>query len=160
MYILKNIKKIFRMGAIQLLCFLFFWGFSYNINAQSGLCDPNVPFYVADLTASPNATWVSPSDSRQGNCCGTSFPDRCIEFEITLHPGAIGINFEIASGAVPPGALYYQINCGPLIHVGDPICLVGQGPHVLTFCKPGNNQNTYQITSIPNPQVSPPQVGR
>lgn len=29
------------------------------------------------------------------------------------------------------------------------------GPHILTFCKPGNNQNTYSITSIPGAASGP-----
>jgi hypothetical protein len=67
---------------------------------------------------------------------------------------AIGINFQIASGAIPPGALYYQINCGPPIPVGQPICLNGPGPHILTFCKPGNNTNSFAIISLPMPAIS------
>ncbi|MDI1355522.1 MAG: hypothetical protein PSX36_11410, partial [bacterium] len=64
----------------------------------------------------------------------------------------MGINFQIY-GAVPPGALFYQIGCGPPIAVGSPICLNGQGPHVLTFCKPGNNINSYGIISTPRPAI-------
>jgi hypothetical protein len=51
----------------------------------------------------------------QRMCCGAMSPDVCVEFSITLAPGANGISFNIASGAVPPGALYYQINCGPIV---------------------------------------------
>ncbi|PLW95187.1 MAG: hypothetical protein C0592_00560, partial [Marinilabiliales bacterium] len=129
---------------------------SPGANAQSGLCDPGVPFYTCDLTGQPNGTWVSPPDVRTGFCCGAVNPDRCIEFEITLDPGTVAINFDIASGAVPPGAMFYQINCGPPVPVGTPICLSGAGPHTLTFCKPGNNPNTYAITAIGAPEVSPP----
>ena len=93
--------------------------------------------------------------ARNGLCCSAVAPDKCMQFNITLDNDAVGINFQIASGAVPPGALYYQIECGPLIPVGSPICVSGPGPHRLTFCKPGNNLNTYAITSIPRPKVSP-----
>jgi gliding motility-associated-like protein len=65
----------------------------------------------------------------------------------------MGINFGISSGAIPPGAIFYQINCGPPIAIGTPICLSGAGPHILTFCKPGNNINTYTISAIPKPVV-------
>ncbi len=116
---------------------------------QSGLCDPNVPYYYADLSGDPMGTYISPQDSRQGLCCTASNPDRCIEFEVLLHPASVGLAFDIFSGAEPPGALFYQINCGPPIPVGEPICLSGQGPHVITFCKPGANPNQYSITSIP-----------
>jgi gliding motility-associated-like protein len=118
-------------------------------------CDPITPFFQADLSNSPDATWTSPLTNRQGQCCDVTNPDVCVEFEITLHEDAIAINFEISSGAVPPGALFYQINCGPEIPVGDPICLSGAGPHLLTFCKPGNNDNTFSITSYPSPSIGP-----
>lgn len=124
-------------------------------NAQSGLCDPNTPFYAVDLTGQPDGTWTSsPPKPRAGYCCGVTGNDKCIEFSITLDSNAAAINFQIASGAVPPGAMFYQIGCGPQTPVGTPICLNGPGPYTLTFCKPGNNQNTYSITSIPAPGTS------
>ncbi len=121
--------------------------------AQSGLCDPTVPFFTVNLTGQPAGTWISPNVARQDLCCGNSNPDRCIEFQITLDPGTVALNFYIASGAIPPGAMYYQINCGPPVAVGTPVCLTGPGPHTLTFCKPGNNPNTYGIIGIPAPGI-------
>lgn len=112
-------------------------------------CGPNVPSFTVDLTGNPQGTWTSPPVIRNDNCCGTTSPDRCVEFEITLDPNATGITFNIIGGAIPGGALFYQINCGPPTALGSPICLSGVGPHILTFCKPGNNDNIYQITSIP-----------
>lgn len=121
---------------------------TYTQNSFSQ-CSSNVPVVNVDLTGNPDSVWLSPNIIRDGNCCGTTPPDRCVKFIITLDPGAVAINFSIASGAVPGGAMFYQINCGPQQAVGSPICLDGVGPHILTFCKPGNNNNTYQITSIP-----------
>ncbi|HKR03651.1 MAG TPA: hypothetical protein VJY62_03370, partial [Bacteroidia bacterium] len=120
----------------------------------SQICDSITPAFIVNLTGQPNGTWISPTISRDGYCCGVTGSDKCIEFIITLDSSANGINFSIASGAVPPGALFYQINCGPPVAVGQPICLSGPGPHLLTFCKPGNNNNTYQITSIPQPALN------
>jgi gliding motility-associated-like protein len=108
-----------------------------------------------DLSASPNATWVSPYIVRDGNCCGTTNPDNCLEFIITLHPNAIAVSFDITGGAVPPGALFYQVDCGSITPVGSPICLTGAGPHHLTFCKPGNNSNEFSITSYSEPIIGP-----
>jgi gliding motility-associated-like protein len=125
---------------------------SNRISAQ--LCDPNTPFFTANLSGNPNGTWISPSSVRNGHCCSSTNPDVCIEFIITLDSLATGINFNIASGAVPPGALYYQIDCGPPTAVGQPICLNGPGPYHITFCKPGNNQNTYSITSYAPPVIN------
>ncbi|OGS76122.1 MAG: hypothetical protein A3D31_00675 [Candidatus Fluviicola riflensis] len=100
-------------------------------------------------------SWTSPLIDRLDNCCGTTAPDKCIEFVITLHPDAASVVFTIASGAIPPGALFYQIDCGPITPVGTPICLTGVGPFHLTFCKPGNNKNTFTIQTIPNPVFGP-----
>jgi gliding motility-associated-like protein len=119
------------------------------------ICGPNVPSINVDLSASPSATFQTPNIQRQGQCCGVTAPDQCLQFVITLHPDAQGINFQICAGAVPPGALFYQIACGPEIQVGQAICLDGAGPHILTFCKPGNNTNQYCITSIPAPSAGP-----
>lgn len=138
---------------VILIYLLFFT--NYSVFSQSGLCDSGVPFFNVNLSASPDAVWTSPNVSRQNLCCGQTGV-RCIEFQITLHPDAIAINFNIASGAIPPGSMFYQIDCGPPVVVGEPVCLSGVGPHTLTFCKPGNNANTYSVTSIPNPNISNP----
>ncbi|MCB0541381.1 MAG: hypothetical protein KDE33_27990, partial [Bacteroidetes bacterium] len=122
---------------------------THNIYGQSGLCDSNTPFYNVDLSSNPDSIWISPPDVRVGGCCGTSHPIRCIEFEVLLEPNAAGIIFDIYSGAMPSGALFYQVNCGPEIPIGEMICLEGPGPHTITFCKPGANQNEYTIQSIP-----------
>jgi len=117
-------------------------------------CDPLTPTFNVNLTGNPSGSWVSPTIQRVGYCCTAAGSDVCIEFMVTLDPLSTGINFNIVSGAVPPGALYYQVGCGPLVPVGQPICVFGVGPHRITFCKPGNNPNTYSITSIPAPFLS------
>lgn len=119
----------------------------------SQYCDSITPAMNVDLSASPNISWTSPMIARDGNCCGTVAPDNCLEFIITLHPNSIGVSFSIAAGAVPPGALFYQIDCGPPTPVGSVICLDGPGPHHLTFCKPGNNDNAFSIVSYSEPII-------
>lgn len=125
------------------------------IGVQSAFsqCDPWTPAFSVNLSSDPDSTWISPNVSRSGDCCsGTG--QTCVMFTVTLHALASGINFNIASGALPTGSLFYQVNCGPLTTIGTPICLNGAGPHVITFCKPGGNTNTYSITSIPAPAAS------
>ena len=139
----KTISSVFLL--IALLC-------SQKMMAQ--LCDPNTPFYTCNLTGNPNGTWQSPSNNRVGLCCSAVSPDVCVEILVTLDSEATGISFNIASGAVPPGALYYQIDCGVPTAVGQPICLNGPGPYHLTFCKPGNNPNSYSINSFGPPTIA------
>lgn len=125
----------------------------FSFSDVVGQCGPGTPSFTVNMVGSPTGTYTSPVIVRNDTCCGAVAPDVCLKFTIFLDPNAMGINFGIASGAIPPGALFYQINCGPPIAVGTPICLSGGGPHILTFCKPGNNNNTYSISSIPAPQV-------
>jgi large repetitive protein len=136
---------------------LFFSLFIINTGfSQSNPCTPNTPLYNVNLAGNPGGTWVSsPPIVRAGSCCGSVWPDRCVVFMITLDSATVAINFQIASGAVPGGAMFYQIDCSPPTPVGQPICLQGPGPYALTFCKPGSNLNTYQITAIAGPGASP-----
>lgn len=113
-------------------------------------CGPSTPVFIVNLTASVNATWISPNVQRSDTCCGTQAPNTCVEFIVTLNPLSTGVIFDIYSGAMPPGALFYQIACGPPTPVGTPFCLSGPGPHIITFCKPGNNSNEYIIQAVPN----------
>jgi len=135
-----------------LICIICLSLLSNNVDAQ---CGAGTPTFIVDLSTDPNGTWISPDTIRDDTCCGATNPDRCIAFIVTLHPDAEGIIFNIFSGAIPPGALYYQVACGPLIQVGEPLCLNGPGPHYITFCKPGNNNNEYSILSIADPGIGP-----
>jgi gliding motility-associated-like protein len=118
-------------------------------------CGPSTPVFIVNLTATINATWISPNVQRSDTCCNAQSNDNCIEFIVTLNPLSTGVIFDIYSGAVPPGALNYSINCGPPTPVGTPFCLSGPGPHIITFCKPGNNTNQYIIQAVPNVIASP-----
>ena len=121
--------------------------------SQSGNCDATTPFFEADLSSDPNMYWESSAAIRVDKCCGSGGSDRCIEFEVTLHPNTVAIQFDVASGAMPSGALFFQIDCGPQQPVGTPVCVSGVGPHTITFCKPGKNLNTYSVQGFeaPNP---------
>jgi hypothetical protein len=132
---------------------LFFSLFIRTEKAAAQICDPNVPMFNVNLTGNPDSTWVSPLVQRNEQCCGVLPPDICVAFTVTLDPNSVSIVFSITAGAVPPGALYYQVNCGPPVAVGDTICLNGVGPHIITFCKPGNNTNEYTIQAIEAPNA-------
>ena len=114
------------------------------------VCQEQVPYYLANLNGAPDSLWISPEHRRAGLCCETTGPPppRCTSFNVYLDEDAVGLVFDIYSGAPPPGALYYQVDCGPEIHVGEEICLAGGQFYTVTFCKPGNNQNEYSIQSI------------
>ena len=147
---MKNFLFYFYLKKIFFIIILFHFS---NLYSQSGNCDINTPYYLVDLSSSIDSVWISPLVVRHGNCCGTSNPDRCVEFYITMNPGTIAIRFSINSGAIPPGSMFYQIECGPQVPVGDAVCLQAPGPYTLTFCKPGNNENTYKIEAIPAPNT-------
>jgi hypothetical protein len=114
------------------------------------VCQSNVPFFPVILDGAPDSLWVSPEVKRSGICCDAKGPPppRCVSFNVYLDKDAVGLVFSIPTGAIPPGALYYHINCGPPQKVGEVICLTGGRFYTLTFCEPGNNPNTYSIQSI------------
>lgn len=133
-----------RYEPIMRTLLLCFFGVFIFIHSASAQCTINA---TVDLTGQPAGSYTSASIVRSGNCCSATSND-CVTFEVTLDPASIGLVFEIASGAIPPGSLFYQINCGTQAPVGSDICLQGGQTYTVTFCKPGNNQNTYRITSI------------
>lgn len=141
---------------ISLVAFLAVMFNHIHLSAQVS-CSGDTPFFQVDLSASPNATWISPEVIRDGSCCGGGADQvNCLEIELTLHPDAQGIQFAVESGANPGGALFYQVNCEgvPLSSPNNTICLDGAGPHNISYCKVGNNQNTYSIASIPSATTS------
>jgi gliding motility-associated-like protein len=117
--------------------------------SRAQICGGLTPVFNVNLTGHPDSVWISPNVVRQDLCCTAASNETCVEFVVTLDPSSQGIIFNIYSGAMPSGALYYQLNCGPATAVGQPLCLTGTGPHYITFCKPGNNLNEYSITAIP-----------
>ena len=137
-------KQLYTVIVLTLIfCNFHQWGY-----AQSGICDPSTPFETADLTSDPTMTWVSSNERRSGTCCGNP-ASGCIEFEVTLHPDAMGIQLDIFSGTIPGGAPTYEINCGTSAVLGDPLCVTGTGPLTVTFCASGSSFNRYSIQSIP-----------
>ena len=127
---------------------------SLNSVKSYAQCDTITPSFIVNLSSSAANSWISTSVVRDGYCCGATGSSRCIKFELTLHPDAAGILFEIVSGAIPGGSMYYQVGCSSPTTVGQPLCLTGTGPHIITFCKPGANVNTYSIKSFPKPSAS------
>lgn len=118
------------------------------INCYAQACDPLTPSFIADLSSKADSMWLSPDTARNAYCCGTSGADACVEFIVTKNSSATGVIINIVSGAFPAGPLFIQVNCGPQIPMGDTIYLGTNGPHSITFCKPGTNINGYMIKSV------------
>ncbi|WP_250427426.1 T9SS type B sorting domain-containing protein [Pontibacter ruber] len=124
----------------------------------------SVPVIKIDLTGKPNGIWDSRDPktdvSRRGQICGVDKNVNCIQFEITLDKNAGGLELELASGPEPSGSMFYQLGgCnGRSAAVGEPICVEGVGPHIITLCMPGNAYNDFIVKSIaafnPQPDIS------
>ncbi|MEO8171698.1 MAG: hypothetical protein ABI581_01395 [Sediminibacterium sp.] len=63
-----------------------------------------------NLSASRDTSVTTASIGRNGSFCSGS---NCVKFDITLNAGTDLLELEIIEGAVPGGALFYQINCAP-----------------------------------------------
>jgi large repetitive protein len=136
----------YKIGYFLILPALLF----FQVGMLKAQCGTGTPVFTVDMSKNADSTWLSSSVTRNDSCCGSS---PCIKFVVTLSPDAQAITLDIYSGAVPPGALYYNVSCGGSTAIGTPICLSGAGPHVITFCKPGNNQNIYRLHSIMRPRA-------
>ena len=135
----KNYFSILLIVAALLFSFI-------RSEAASPTC-PGVPYLLVNLSGNADSVYTSPVVARSGQCCGAVAPNKCIEFQVTLDANAEGLKFEIASGPQPQGAMFYYVNCLTPIAVGQPICLAGGNSYKITFCKPGNSNNSYKITS-------------
>lgn len=134
------------------LCLCIFFCF-LGVKNGKAQCGPNTPSYSIDLSGNPDSAWVSPWIFRADSCCSPQ--TKCVEFSLVLDSAAKGIIFDVCDGALPSGSLFYRVDCGPETPVGNVLCLSGPGPHNITFCKPGNNQNLYCIQSISDPKAGP-----
>lgn len=101
-----------------------------------------VPTFDVDLRGNPNGDWTSPPTSRNGSVCADN---NCIQFNVILDARAGQIVVTVDGGS---GGMDYTINCGPKVRVGDEVCAPNSGIFTITFCKPGNNANSYTIKSI------------
>src|SRR5689334_6849035 len=120
-----------------------------SIRAQVPACDSLVPTFNIDFTGiTADSMWISPNVVKAGYCCGAGAPTRCIDFIILADVNTVGLKIEIYSGAVPNGALFYQLDCGPLFNFADTCPVTVPGIHYLTYCKPGNSINSYRVTAI------------
>ena len=123
---LLNLKKKSLLLSILLSTILLFLS-----NQSISQCGPSTPSFIVDLSGNPDSAWVSSWIVRQDTCCGPS--GNCVEFSLTLDSAAQGIIFDVCDGALPSGALFYQVDCGPQTAVGNVLCLSGPGPHNITF---------------------------
>ncbi|MGB0166587.1 MAG: hypothetical protein ACPF8V_07000, partial [Luteibaculum sp.] len=79
----------------------------WNTDLLGQACDSDVPLIEVDLSSNPDTTWLVPDIQRNGTCCDAAKNAPCVLFNITLHPDATGIAFDVCEGAKPSGALYY-----------------------------------------------------
>ena len=138
-------------GVVSLIMFLYSnFGNSASAFASAEDISTTAISFEVNLEGKPDRFFLTPEIARKGKSCNAVDSDNCIEFNVTLDKNAEGIKFEIASGELPVGSLYYYIDCENPVEVGQPVCL--NGTHKISFCKPGNAQNTYRITSFSKAQ--------
>ena len=143
-------KKYTAIGLLVLLV--------ASVVAQVPNCANTVPTFNANFVNNPGANFTFTNVTRNGSCCGSG---NCVDFVLTLDSNTAAVNLAITSGAIPSGSLFYQLSnsgdavCGPQTTVSTAVCVTNPTHTVLTsyltFCKPGNNSNSYTVTSIAKP---------
>jgi hypothetical protein len=126
----------------------FIFIFSSAIRLSCQVCDSVVPVFAVDFTGNNAGTlWNSPDTFRSGFCCAASGAEKCIHFVTHTDSGTTAIVFNLITTQLPLGAIYYQVDCGALMVVGDTTS-VSSGYHDVTFCRPGNGYAVYSIESL------------
>lgn len=139
---MKTIYSFLFLGVFLLL----FADNNLKAQTQSCGCDNTVPTFTINLSANPDTSYAIQS-TRNGYCCSASGPARCISFNITVNPGANQVNFDVFNPA-PPGGAFYQVGCGTPTSLGTPLCIdTGVVSFCVTYCKSGNDNATYVITT-------------
>jgi PKD repeat protein len=133
----------------SILTFLFTIIIGLSLNAQQCV---NSPVLDVDLTASPDATWEALNITPEDPCCGFADNYNCIELIISLHPEANSVTIAYTTAS---GNLWYTINCTD--HFPSPqnniisLCMDDPGPHSVVFCRTGDSNYSFQVTSHNNP---------
>ncbi|MFN5183495.1 MAG: beta strand repeat-containing protein, partial [Bacteroidota bacterium] len=127
--------------------------------AQISNCQPctdnGVKTFTVNMTASPNMT-ASVTSNRFGQCCQGSGSDKCIRFIVSVHPSAAFFQIQINPGNNGT----WEIDCDPgkKYTPADKPCLNGLTNFCVTYCNPGNNNDTYTFTTsngfTPGPDLS------
>ncbi len=127
--------------------------FANTLFAQTNACAScsNVPSFTANLSSNPNNSYTV-SSVRNNQCCQGTGSDKCVVFYVTVHPQATEIKFFKSGG----NNGNYQIDCmAPTYNPTNPVCLNGLTQFCITYCNPGNNNDTYTITTSAGFSVSP-----
>ncbi|MFP4664966.1 MAG: T9SS type A sorting domain-containing protein [Bacteroidales bacterium] len=118
-------------------------------------------YITVDLSDSPTATDTLTDILRDDtNPCTAEDGDyspgtdaSCVTFKLILHPLSAGISAQVLDGATP-GSESWGINCNQAGPISEGLCLnPGEIVHYLTYCKSGNNPNTFRFGSLPNPDI-------
>lgn len=150
-----------RLHSIVYTLFFIVFAGLLNVSAQTTQCTGGTPSFTVNLSSNASGVWTSNNVSRAGQCCGGGGGNsNCVEFIVTLSPNAEAIVLDVIDGAKPSGSLTYTVNCGTPTPIGGKFCVTGAGPHYISFCKTGANDNIYRITSIQKPMVSANMVTR
>lgn len=114
----------------------------------------------ADLSASPDAIYVSPPTVRNGSGCNAGPTERCLSFTVLLDRDAEGLVFEQIAGDKPTGSTLYYIDCDKAAQIGSSVCIPNHnGKVTISYCAPGNQTGVYRITSIGKVRVDADSTG-
>jgi len=119
-----------------------------KINAQFN-CGPNISNNLVDLSYSEYATitdTVIIPPFGLDECCNQAPNINCTNFDITLNPNAVALQFTII-GLAGNTTVYYM-NCNTSYSLNDNICIVGNGSQVYSLCTDLTSNFVVQITSI------------
>ena len=101
-----------------------------NIFSQTKLpeCQSNVPFFILDLSSSPDSTYTTPEIVRTGQCCGDNNNQNYVSFYVKLHPDVAMVEIGIAPGYADPGGSF--LGSGWILATSEEVRDVNAGTEV------------------------------
>lgn len=108
-------------------------------------CATSDSYHLVDLTLAPTGVIVIPGVQREDKCCDAK-KEECASFNVRIPDGAVGVQIDI-DGATP-SPQDWRIDCESVSIIGNVICIPGGDFHLFTYCKPGNNLNTFTFRTI------------
>lgn len=108
-------------------------------------CATSNAFYTVDLLGEPTGSITIPNVVRKDKCCDAT-KNYCASFNVRVDDDAVGVQILIDGAA--PNPMDWKIDCQGVPINNGIVCIPGGSFHLFTFCKPGNNANTFTFISI------------
>jgi hypothetical protein len=109
-------------------------------------CATELSHYWVDMMGNSDSTKTFNGVERLDRCCDYDKKDDCVSFSIRLDDDAVGV--EISIEGATPTSQDWRMDCDIVPMEDGIVCVPGGEFHLFTYCKPGDNLNSYTFRSL------------